>query len=69
MKKVSKNPAMSKGGLKGSFPSSNGGSLKTGLSSRETMSSNPDALGMGNTGPNQMPMCGPKDKVGKFQFC
>jgi len=50
---MNKNPSMKKGGLKGSFPSGNGGSLSTGLSSRESMDS-----GTGMTdrrGPQQLP--------------
>ena len=63
------NGAMKKGGLKGSFPSGNGGSLNKGLASRESMSSNPDAEGMGTKGPNQMPMPTAKKKVGQFTIC
>jgi len=50
---MNKNPAMKKGGLKGSFPSGSGGSLNTGLSSRASIPS-----GTGDTdrsGPAQMP--------------
>lgn len=53
MKKVHKNPAMKKSGLKGSFPSSGGGSLQTGLSSRKSMSSSTEMTD--RQGPNQMP--------------
>lgn len=63
------NGAMKKGGLKGSFPSGNGGSLNKGLASRESMSSNPDGEGMGTKGPNQMPMPTAKKKVGQFTIC
>lgn len=64
-----RNSAMKKGGLKGSFPKGSGGSLSTGLSSRESMSSNPDAEGMGTKGPNQHPMPTAKKKVGTFEIC
>ena len=50
---MNKNGAMKKGGLKGSFPSSNGGSLNTGLSSREACSSSTKETD--RKGPNQMP--------------
>lgn len=63
------NAAMNKSGLKGGFPSGSGGSVKTGLSSREAMSSNPDAEGMGTKGPNQVPMPTAKKKVGPFTIC
>lgn len=66
---MNRNGAMKKGGLKGSFPSGNGGSLNKGLASREAMSSNPDAEGMGTKGPNQMPMPTAKKKVGQFTIC
>lgn len=51
--KVNKNPAMKKGGLKGSFPSGSGGSLSTGLSSRMAMGS--DTSMTDRVGPAQMP--------------
>ena len=63
------NGAMKRGGLKGHFPSGKGGSVSTGLSNRESMSSNPDAEGMGTKGPNQVPMPTAKNKVGKFTIC
>jgi hypothetical protein len=69
MKDVNRNPGMKKSGLKGSFPSGGGGSLQTGLSSRKAMSSNPNAEGMGTSGPNQMPMPTAKKKVGQFTIC
>lgn len=50
---MNRNPAMKKGGLKGSFPSGKGGSLSTGLSSRESMSS--DTSLTDRVGPAQMP--------------
>ena len=65
-----KNNPNKKGGLKGSFPSGGGGSVKTGLSSREAFSSDSAAEGMVTKGPNQMPHPMPKSKVrGKFEFC
>jgi hypothetical protein len=64
-----RNGTMKRGGLKGSFPSGNNGSLRTGLSSREAMSSNPDGEGMGTKGPNQVPMPTAKKKVGPFTIC
>ena len=63
------NGAMKKGGLKGSFPKGSGGSVTTGLSSRESMDSNPDSEGMGTKGPNQVPMGTAKKKVGQFTIC
>ncbi len=63
------NGAMKRGGLKGGFPSGNGGSVNKGLASREPMSSSPDGEGMGTTGPNQMPMSTAKKKVGQFTIC
>jgi hypothetical protein len=67
--KVSRNPQMKKGGLKGSFPSGGGGSVQTGLSSRQAMSSSPAGEGMDTQGPNQLPMPTAKKKVGKFTIC
>jgi hypothetical protein len=64
-----RNGAMKRSGLKGNFPSGKGGSVSTGLSSRESMDSNPDAEGMGTKGPNQHPMPTAKKKVGKFTIC
>jgi hypothetical protein len=58
------NPAMKKSGLKGSFPKGSGGSLSTGLSSREALSADPESLGMGNSGPNQTPIRHPEHKAG-----
>ena len=66
---MNNNGAMKRGGLKGSFPSGKGGSLNKGLSSREAMSSSPDAEGMGTKGPNQVPMPTAKKKVGQFTIC
>ena len=63
------NGAMKRGGLKGSFPSGDGGSLRTGLSSRKSCSSDPATEGMTTSGPNQMPVGTPKKKVGPFTFC
>jgi hypothetical protein len=62
---MNNNGSMKKGGLKGNFPKGSGGSLTTGLSSRETMDSNPDSEGMGTKGPNQVPMATAKKKVGR----
>jgi hypothetical protein len=64
-----RNGAMKKGGLKGSFPKGSGGSVTNGLSSRESMSSDPDAEGMGTKGPNQVPMPTAQKKVGQFTIC
>lgn len=63
------NPAMKKGGLKGGFPSGSGGSLNTGLSSREAMSSDPGGEGMDTKGEAQLPMPTAKKKVGQFEIC
>ena len=63
------NGSMKKSGLKGSFPSGSGGSVASGLASREAMSSDPDAEGMGTQGPNQAPMPTAKKKVGQFTIC
>jgi hypothetical protein len=65
-----RNPAMKKGGLKGGFPSGSGGSVQNGLSSRESMGKDPEAVGMGNTnGPNQLPNGPDKSKAkGPFSF-
>ena len=67
--KTNMNGAMKRGGLKGSFPSGNGGSLNKGRASRESMSSSPAGEGMDTTGPNQMPMSTPKKKAGQFTIC
>lgn len=63
------NKAMNKSGLKGHFPEGGGGSLKTGLATRESIDSNPDSEGMCTKGPNQLPMPMPKTKAkGPFTF-
>lgn len=50
---MNRNPAMKKSGLKGSFPKMGGGSLSTGLSGRQAISSETSMTD--RRGPAQMP--------------